>query len=77
MAGLEIPLRVKGSWEDPDIQPEIGDILKDPDKALGAVKEIGKQFKGKSPSEIVNQVFGNDPAAAKKANDFLGKFLRN
>lgn len=77
LSGLEVPLRVKGAWEDPEIQPEIGDILKDPDKALGAVKEIGKQFKGKSPSEIVDQVLGNNPAAAKKANDFLGKLLRN
>ncbi len=77
LSGLEIPLRVKGSWERPEIVPEVGDLLKDPEKALGAVKELGKQFKGKSANEIVDQVLGDNPEAAKKANDFLNKFLKS
>lgn len=76
LGGLEIPLRVRGSWERPEIVPEIGDLLKDPDKALSAAKELGKQFKGKSANEIVDQVFGDNPGAAKKANDFLNKLLK-
>lgn len=76
LGGLEIPLRVRGPWERPEIVPEIGDLLKDPDKAISAVKEIGKQFKGKSANEIVDQVLGDNPETAKKANDFLNKLLK-
>lgn len=76
LAGLEVPLRIQGSWDRPEITPEIGDLLKDPDKAIGAIKEIGKQFKGKKPNEIVDQVLGDNPEAAKKVNDLLGKFLK-
>jgi AsmA protein len=76
LAGLEVPLRIRGSWDRPEIVPEVGDLLKDPDKALGAIKELGKQFKGKKPNEIVDQVLGKNPEAAKKANDLLDKFLK-
>ena len=76
LAGLEIPLRVQGPWERPELVPEVGDLLKDPDKAISAVKEIGKQFKGKSANEIVDQVLGDNPEAAKKANDLLNKWLK-
>lgn len=76
LAGLEVPLRVRGPWEKPEIQPELGGILKDPNKAIGAIKEISKQFKGKKPNEIVDQVLGGNPEAAKKANDLLNQFTK-
>lgn len=76
LAGLEIPLKVRGSWDKPEIVPEIGGILKDPEKAIGAIKEIGKQFKGKNAGEIVGKVLGDNPETAKKANDLLNKLLK-
>lgn len=75
-AGLEIPLKVRGPWDKPEIVPEIGGILKDPEKAVGAIKEIGKQFKGKNANEIVDKVLSDNPNAAKKANDLLNKWLK-
>lgn len=60
LAGLEIPVRVKGPWEKLDYTPELGGILKDPNKALDAVKEIGKQFKGKDAGEIVKGLLGGN-----------------
>jgi len=76
LTGIEVPLRVRGPWEKPEIQPELGGILKDPGKAIGAIKEIGKQFKGKKPNEIVDQVLGGNTDAAKKANELLNQFTK-
>lgn len=76
LAGLEIPVRIRGGWEKPEVVPELNGVLSDPNKALGAVKDLTKQFKGKKPEEIVNQVLGDNPATAKKANDLLNKFLK-
>ncbi len=76
LQGLEIPLRIRGPWSRPEYTPELGGILKDPSQAIGAIKELGKQFKGKKPDEIVNQVLGDNPGTAKKANDLLNKLLK-
>lgn len=76
LTGLEVPLKVRGPWEGVEVAPDVGGILKDPDKTIGALKEFGKQFKGKKPDEIVDQVLGDNPQAAKKAKDLLGKFLK-
>ena len=45
LAGLEIPLRLTGPWAQPQITPSINGIIKDPGKAIDAVKDIGKQLK--------------------------------
>jgi AsmA protein len=64
-AGLEIPVKMTGSWERPTIQPDIGGALKNPDAAVNTIKQLGEQFKGKSPDEAVN-----------KAKDLLNQFLK-
>ncbi|MBX9927120.1 MAG: AsmA family protein, partial [Hyphomicrobiaceae bacterium] len=46
LAGLEIPLKIRGSLADPAIEPDLGAILKDPNKAIEAAKELAKPFKG-------------------------------
>jgi len=46
LAGLEIPLKVRGPLGDPAIEPDFNAILKDPNKALEAGKELLKPFKG-------------------------------
>lgn len=62
-AGLEIPVRIHGSWEKPDFSPDLQGIMKDPNKALDAVKEIGKQFKSKDANEIMRGLFGSKESA--------------
>jgi AsmA protein len=64
--GLEIPVRIHGSWDKPSYTPDIGGVLKDPNQAVQTIKEIGKQFKGKSADEIVKDLLGknSDPNAA-------------
>jgi len=39
---IEIPLRLRGSWEKPKVYPDIDEVLKDPEKSLGAAKNFGK-----------------------------------
>lgn len=85
-SGLEIPVRVHGPWAKPKFTPELGDILKDPNKALDAVKRIGEQFKGKDANEIIDGLIGgsknsgsdgtSDGIDSDKAKDLLNRFLR-
>ncbi len=79
-SGLEIPVRLKGPWAKPSIQPEIGDILANPGKAIDAVKNLGKQFKGKNAGELLDGLLGGGSSGGdKKANpagDLLDRFLR-
>lgn len=62
LAGLEIPVRIHGSWTKPKLTPDLAGVLKDPNKAVETIKEIGKQFKGKNAKEIVNELLGDDSA---------------
>lgn len=82
-SGLEIPVRIKGPWAKPSIQPEVGDILSNPDKAIDTVKKLGQQFKGKNAKELIDGLLGggSDNSAdsdkkAKPAGELLDRFLR-
>ena len=61
--GLEIPVRVHGSWEKPSFTPDLKGLLSDPDRALDAVKDIGKQLKGKNAEDLLKGLLGGDKAA--------------
>lgn len=65
IGGLEIPLKVQGPWEKPKFAPDLGGVLKDPNKAFETIKEIGKQFKGKDTKEILRGLFGSGGDAAQ------------
>jgi AsmA protein len=75
LTGLEVPLHITGSWEDPAIQPDISGAINNPD-TVEAVKELGKQFKGKNAGEIVEDLFGKkEEGEPSKAEKLLQKFL--
>jgi len=75
MSGLEVPLHITGPWDAPQVSPDIAGALNSPG-AAEAVKEIGKQFKGKNAGEIVDGLFGKDKdGEPSKAEKFLDKFL--
>ncbi len=76
-AGIEVPVHITGSWEKPDISPDIDGAINSPG-TIDAVKEIGKQLKGKNAGEVVQDLFGKsengEPSKAEKLLDkFLGK----
>ncbi|MEO8421244.1 MAG: AsmA family protein [Hyphomicrobium sp.] len=73
-AGIEVPVHITGSWEQPDISPDIEGAINAPG-TVDAVKQIGKQLKGKNAGEIVQDLFGEGeggkPSKAQKLLDNL------
>jgi AsmA protein len=75
LAGLEIPVHVSGPWDEPSIAPDIEGALNNPN-TMEAVKELGKQFKGKNAGEIIEDLFGkSEDGEPSKAEKLLQKFL--
>jgi AsmA protein len=75
LTGLEIPVRVHGPLDNPKYTPDLGGALKDPNKAVDTIKEIGKQFKGKKADEIVNDLLGGEKGANGESGKSKGKKL--
>jgi AsmA protein len=73
-AGIEVPVHITGSWEKPDISPDIEGAINSPG-TIDAVKQIGKQLKGKNAGEVVQDLFGESkdggPSKAQKLIDNL------
>ncbi|RUP00455.1 AsmA family protein [Hyphomicrobium sp.] len=81
-SGIEVPVRITGSWDKPSYHPDLSGVLADPNKTMDAVKQIGKKLKGKNADEIVDSLFGNngddDPSTEKtkkSAKKLLNKFF--
>lgn len=58
LSGLELPVRVRGSWEKPSVTPDMDGILKNPGQAVDAIKEIGRQIqqgKGGNLNQLIDQ----------------------
>ncbi|KAB2937766.1 AsmA family protein [Hyphomicrobium sp.] len=72
--GIEVPVRITGSWEQPALSPDIEGAINNPN-TVDAVKQIGKQLKGKKAGEIVQDLFGKGedggPSKAEKLLDSL------
>jgi AsmA protein len=75
LSGLEIPVRVQGSWDDPKFAPDLSGLAKDPDQAIGAIRELGKQFKDKDANEIVDGLLSGDKEDRKNARETGKKLL--
>jgi AsmA protein len=78
-SGIEVPVRVHGSWENPKYSPDFSAVLKDP-KAIDTIKQVGKQLEGKNTDEIVDSLLGGGEKAEKKkakAKKLLEKFLNS
>ncbi len=75
LSGLEIPVRVQGSWDDPKFAPDLSGLAKDPEQAIGAVRELGKQLKGKDANEIVDGLLSGDKDERKNARETGKKLL--
>lgn len=44
LSGLELPVKIKGPWERPQIGPDLDSLLKNPGKTVDTIREIGKQL---------------------------------
>ncbi len=78
--GLEIPIKLKGPWHAPRVEPDVAGLTKDPSQLLDQARKIGKQFKGKSVGDIVRGVLGkgdgDQPAGGTKPKDLLKQLFR-
>lgn len=75
LAGIEVPVRVHGPWDDPKFTPDVAGVLNDP-KTVDAIKEVGKQYKGKKADEIVNDLLSKDENGKRKGKKLLEQFLK-
>jgi AsmA protein len=60
--GFGVPVMVEGSWESPEIYPDISGILDNPDAAYGKLRELGGGLlggDGKSGGNALMQGLGN------------------
>ena len=60
--GFEVPFRVQGPWDRLSYAPDLGSVLRDPDKVVDTVKQIGKQLQ--------------DNGTIDRAKQLLDKFLK-
>jgi AsmA protein len=72
--GIEVPVHITGPWQQPEIRPDIAGALNS-EGTVDAVKQIGKQLKGKNAGEVVQDLFGKGtdggPSKAQKLIDNL------
>jgi AsmA protein len=72
--GIEVPVHITGPWQQPDFSPDIAGAINS-QGTVDAVKQIGKQLKGKNAGEVVNDLFGKGqdggPSKAQKLLDGL------
>ena len=61
LAGLELPVRIRGPWERPQVTPDIDSVLKNPGQAVDALRELGRQIqqkgKGGGLDKLIDQLF--------------------
>ncbi len=77
LSGLEVPVRISGSWDKPKIEPDLSGVLANPDKVVDTVKQIGKKFKGKNANEIAEELLGkNGSTGSVKAKDLLNNLFK-
>ena len=77
--GFELPIRITGSWDRPEFAADFDSVLKNPDEAIQAAKEIGKRIKSKDLKEALRGFLNeeDDPNSTKqKARDLLRQFIK-
>jgi AsmA protein len=72
LAGLEVPVRVTGSFDKPSIAPDVGGVLKNPTQIIDAAKQMDR----KEVEGTVKGLLSGDPGAKQKARDALKSLLK-
>jgi AsmA protein len=65
LAGLDVPVHLYGPWTDPEIDPDLDAVLKDPGKIVDAVKDFGKQLGGTDLGKMLDDLLGDDDEKPK------------
>ncbi len=71
-AGIDIPIKLTGPWDDPRIMPDVAGLASDPGKLVERAKELGRNLKGRDLGEMVRGVLGGDDGkGGSEAGDVL------
>jgi AsmA protein len=77
LGGLEIPVKVVGPWDRPQLIPDVEGVLKNPDQAVQAVKELGRQLKSGKPAEALKGLLGGGQGTGEGGQPAKPKELLN
>ena len=62
LEGLEIPVKIEGSWDNPKFKPDVERLLQNPEKTIESVKKLRDKFKdlkeSKDVGKLLNQFLG-------------------
>jgi AsmA protein len=72
LASLDVPIRITGPLDKPQIAADLGEVFKDPNKVLDAAKAIA----GPDVEQTVKGLIAGDPEAKAKARDALNNLLK-
>jgi AsmA protein len=56
LSGIELPVRIRGSWEKPSIGADIDSVLKNPGQAIDVIRELGRQVQQGGGGDGVNRL---------------------
>lgn len=56
LAGLDVPIIIKGPWARPQIYPDIAGILQNPDAAYRNLKNLGKSIDPKKGTDAIKEI---------------------
>lgn len=80
--GIEVPVRITGSWGYPSYHANLKGVLSNPNKTMDAIKKIGKKLKNKNADEIFDQLLGKRSShdssterSKKNAKNLLNKLF--
>jgi AsmA protein len=80
LAGVELPVKITGSWDKPSVSADINGVVKDPQHVVDAVKRLRKQLKGKKAEEALRKVLGGgspqDGSPPQKPRELLRQLLK-
>jgi len=87
VAGLEVPVRLKGPWRAPKVIPDVSGLTRDPGQLVDTARQLGRQVQGGNLGDIVRGVLGNgggggkptdnaDESSGSGTQDLINRFLR-
>ncbi len=55
LSGLDLPVRIRGPWERPQVGADLDSVLKNPGQAIDTLRQLGKQIQQGKGGEQINR----------------------
>ncbi len=82
LAGLDIPLRLHGPWDQPQVTPDVNAALKNPERTIEAIDKIGRRLGADNLGGVLKGLLGRkggsgeNPPAGSNLERLLNNFPR-